>query len=534
MNCWKTDRPEVRPKRIYALRWLVLGFGTILVLVAGCAGSQQRVAQETFNQWRARAKISQGYSPSARVRMATPDKGREEKPASGHLMKQSPALPQMPVSLQMNDVDVSVLLRALARAADINIIINEKVKGKTDINIEKAPWDQVFKGVLRTNGLSYTMEGGIIRVMTLADMELDLKRRTEQENFRMTGEPVTRVVRVDYAEATKLKANLEKFLSTTKTGKAVGSVLVDQHTNSLIIRALPEDLNRILSLIDQLDRPTPQIRIEANIVEANQDTARSLGVQWGGVYGFQGSNGIQYNVGSGIITNTDTGTTPSSSNPMQINSSNFAINFPADLASNAMTIGFLMGGGSNLLALQLSALQTESKLTILSSPSITTLDNQQAIFESGREVPYQVEDANGAHHTEFKKAVLSLEVTPHVINNNMLKLKIKTTKDQVDTSSTSTTPPIITKKAETSVILYDGQTTVIGGLNESEDTNSNSGVPGLKDLPLIGHLFQGSAQSGTKNDVLIFITPHILKQMPGAGEPDSAPPSPATPDKTAP
>ena len=160
--------------------------------------------------------------------------------------------------------------------------------------------------------------------------------------------------------------------------------------------------------------------------------------------------------------------------------------------------------------MQLSALQREGKLNILSSPSITTLDNQSALIESGDEVPFQTVE-NGEVNIEYKKAVLSLEVTPHVIEGNTLKLNILTSKDELDfTRTVSGNPTIITKKAETNVIVYDGQTTVIGGLNKETHNDVESGVPGLKNLPLLGYLFKGSGQTNKMEDVLIFITPHIL------------------------
>ena len=178
-----------------------------------------------------------------------------------------------------------------------------------------------------------------------------------------------------------------------------------------------------------------------------------------------------------------------------------------------MSIGYIAEKvGKNILAVQLSALQQEGKLNILSSPSITTLDNQKATIESGKEVPYQTVDSNGNISTEYKKAVLSLEVTPHVINGKTLTMNINTRKDELDfANAVAGQPAITTKKAETKVILRDGETTVIGGLNKEKRDNSESGVPGLKDVPLFGWLFKGTSKKYEMEDVLIFITPHILK-----------------------
>jgi type IV pilus assembly protein PilQ len=192
--------------------------------------------------------------------------------------------------------------------------------------------------------------------------------------------------------------------------------------------------------------------------------------------------------------------------------SGWAVNFPAALTSGAgLTLGMAIEEvGSHLLAVQLSALQEEGELNILSSPSITTLDNQSALIESGEEVPFQTVE-NGEVKIQFKKAVLSLEVTPHVIEGKTLKLNIVTSKDELDFGRTVLgNPTIITKRAETNVIVYDGQTTVIGGLNKETRNDVESGVPGMQDIPLLGYLFKGSSRSSKMEDVLIFITPHIL------------------------
>ena len=159
----------------------------------------------------------------------------------------------------------------MAKAAGQNIMINEKVAGKANINITEAPWDQVFLGILKTHGLSYSWEGDIIRIMTADDMEQDLKKAAQKKNFRLGGPQITRVVKINYTEAKQLRANLEKFLSKNHEDKPLGSVMVDEHTNSLIIQAIRPDAELMMALIEQLDRPTSQVLIEAHIVEATKN-----------------------------------------------------------------------------------------------------------------------------------------------------------------------------------------------------------------------------------------------------------------------
>jgi type IV pilus assembly protein PilQ len=420
-------------------------------------------------------------------------------------------LPAKKITIKMNNVDVAVLLRALAKAADQNIMINEKVKGITDINIKEAPWDQVFRSILRTHGLTCAWEGDIIRIMTAEDMEQDLKREAQKRGLQLAAPLVTRIIPVDYADAGKLQENLEKFLANNKEGKPIGSIMVDEHTNSLIIQAIREDIIKMIPIIEELDRPTPQVLIEAHIVEANQSTARELGVKWGGQYRQRDfvPASVALDPGTGTVVdvvdpatglilgtvNSDTGDT---------------IDLDADIVTGLLTAGFL---GERLdLNLQLSALESEGKLNILSNPSITTIDNQKAVIESGKEVPYQTVEDDDVK-IEFKKAVLSLEVTPHVIDGKTLKMRINTKKDELDfASAVGGQPAITTKKAETSVILRDGQTTVIGGLSKEKTDDQDYGTPVLRHLPLLGSFFKGKNRSNEMDELLIFITPHILKE----------------------
>jgi len=211
------------------------------------------------------------------------------------------------------------------------------------------------------------------------------------------------------------------------------------------------------------------------------------------------------------------------------------INFPANLDSAAQTgtgmmLGLITSGTDGILAMELTALEEAGELNILSSPSITTLDNNKALIESGDEVPIPV-ITDDSSNVIYKEALLRLEVTPHVIQGDVLKLDIITTKNEVDFSRTVLTyPTIVAKKATTNVILFDGQTTVIGGLKKNTDQNSEAGVPWLKDLPLIGYLFKNEGRSSEMQDLLIFITPRILKSRPGpaSGVP-IAPITPANP-----
>lgn len=463
------------------------------------------------------AEKSRGYSPGPkRCALDLPKKKNESvsKQKLKREIKKEKPLPKQKITLKMYETEVGAVLRTMARAVNQNIMISETIKGLININVKNAPWDQVFHSILRTHGFTYAWEGDIICIITIEDRQKDLKQleaeqqiKSKKREMEMVEILLTRLINVEFADAKKLKANLEKFLTENTEGKPLGSVMVDEHTNSLIIQAIRKDMERMIPLIEELDRPIPQILIKAHIVETTKDTAKELGIQWGGLY-----HGNNYWITPGANSQgiLDQSLSEEGIDP----TSGIVSNFPADLSDGmGMTIGYVIENiGNSILNVQLSALQKEGKLNILSSPSITTLANQLATIESGSEVPFQtIEDDE--IKIEFKKAVLRLEVTPHVIKDQMLKMSIITNNDELDfTRTVKGYPTIITKKAQTNVMLFDGQTTVIGGLNKQTRSNSESGVPLLKDFPLLGYFFRGKGNSNRMEEVLIFITPHILKE----------------------
>ncbi|MGD9365987.1 MAG: type IV pilus secretin PilQ [Desulfobacteraceae bacterium] len=500
------------------------------LLLIGCAGKPE-TKPSSFEKWKKLAKESRGYSPAPRQRTIDLPPKKIKVIAPGDTQKKpSRPLPKRKITMKMHQTDVAVLLRALARSVDLNIMINESVQGKISINVKEAKWDQVFMGILNSQGLAYEWEGDIIRIVTFEDRSRRLKNLEAEEKIlaktrelEMKAPLVTRIIPIDFAKADQLKKSIDEILSANKPGEPVGSVMVDNHTNALIVQATPTDIRRIVPIITELDRPTPQILIEAHIVETTNQTARELGIQWGGLY---------HNADAWITPDAATaitGITTGSGGSVDPGAG-MASNFPANLGNAAqsgtgLSLGVIGEFGDDILAVQLSALEEEGKLNILSSPSITTLDNLKATIESGNEIPIQiVEDDNV--EVVYKSAVLSLEVTPHVIQDNALKLEIATTKDEVGTVSTvNQYPTIITKKASTNVILFDGQTTVIGGLKKNISQKSEAGVPWLWKIPVVGNLFKNQSRQEQMEEILIFITPHILKTRPAdAQAPDDATP----------
>ena len=526
--------------------------------LAGCAKDLAQVKDPFFEKWSTMADASKGHSPTGRARIMDMPPLEEDELITDEAARKEKPLPTRRVSLRMHNVDINVILRALAQAANVNIMLRSGVKGETSINVENKPWDQTFQGILKTNGLAYAWEGDIIRILTAEDMERDFRLESARE--RMRGQKLlTMVVSVDYADATKLRDSLKELLTKDKDGKVRGSILVDQHTNSMIVQATRDDLRRMIPMIERLDKPTAQIVIKANIVEASKDTARTLGVQWGGIYTNR-AGGQNYYVtpggsgGSTTASPTAGGYTPALGST-GIAGQGFAGNFPASAATigaagAAGSLGLIFGTiGQSVLEVQLQALQQDGKLNILSSPSITTLDNQMAYTENGEKVPYVATSTSSGVVTQevkFEDVVLRLEITPHVIDGKNLKMKIKVKKDEVDSTRTvQGNPYIIKKQTETTLIVQDAETVVISGLTKQRSLMSNAGFPGLKDIPGFGYLFKTDNQAETMEEVLIFITPHILppqaayKAAPAATAPAQALPAvpgeaPAPPKKEPP
>ena len=497
------------------------------MLVFGCATEQKTVQKDPFfEKWTTMAETATGHSAAPRERafripeeMLKGDKATPEEQAVADAKR----FPAQPVSLKMRQADVKTVLRALARIADLNILVKNEIKGETTIDFQQVPWNQAFTSLLRTQNLTYVWEGEVIRALTLEDMEQDLKRKTQELGIRWVEPLLTVVVPIDYAKPKDLKENLESFLTRSKEDKPRGSVRVDEHSNSLIISAIREDLIKMMPVIEAIDKPTPQIQIKANIVETTKETARLLGIQWGGMYARTvGSNNLYLTPGGTGGSAVAPGSALSGGyNPLYgsagISGQGYGVNFPASMsAAGAASLGLMFGTiGGNILDMQLNALQNDNKLNILSSPSITTLDNQKAFTENGERIPFSTLDTSVIPPTrtvKFEDAVLRLEITPHVIDSRTLKMEIIVKKDEVDlTRTVEGNPFIIKKQTVTSLIVQDGETIVISGLTKQRNAEGTSGIPGLKNIRGLGWLFKSEDKREKMEEVLIFITPRILQ-----------------------
>ena len=501
-----------------------------MLMIAGCGGDKNLKKDAFFDKWQTMEQTSKGHSPVSKPRTldikdiiskSGSDKS-EEKPAAA--VKR---LPTSEINLKMRQADVKAVLRSLSLAVGLNMVIKNEIKGEISVDFKAVPWDQAFTSILGTQGLTYVWEGDVIRVMSMEDLDRDVKRKTQEMSARWMEQQLTVVTPIEYGKAKDIRDNLQDLLTKDKDGKPVGSIKVDEHSNSLIISAIRSDLERMMSVIEKIDKPTSQILIKANIVEATKDTARNLGVQWGGMYAQRLGGQNLYVTPGGTTTTGSTPTdplggkyTPASGSP-GLSGQGYGVNFPAASAAMAAaggmgSLGLLIGTiGGNILDVQLQALQRDGKVNILSSPSITTLDNQMAYTENGEKVPYVSTSTSGGVTTQdvkFEDAVLRLEITPHVIGENNLKMAILVKKNEVDPTGRNVlgNPYIFKKETKTNLIVKDGETIVISGLTKQRSTDSEGGLPWLKNIPGLGWLFKSMGKSESMEEVLIFITPTIL------------------------
>ena len=489
-----------------------------LIFLIGCSGNLISDKKDPiFEKWATEADNSKGHSPAAEPKKISISDLTAKQYAAAKAAQGTNKLPSKKINLTMRQAELKAVLRAMAKSVDLNLMLKNDLKGEISVDFRGVPWDQAFVGLLRTHGLTYVWEGDIILVKTADDIEQELKQKVQLRDIQWV-EPLLQpvVISIDYADPKKLMEMLQDFLTKDKDGKPRGSVKVDEHSNSLVISAMRIDLEKMLPIIEKIDRPTPQILIKANIVETTKSVARDLGIMWGGYHSSTVGDSKNLIVTGGSSAPVGgiggTGTSPQRSG--------LGMNFPAAIesATSLGSLGVMFGTiGGNLLEVELQALQKDSKLNILSSPSITTLDNQKAYTINGEKVPFvtvsnSTSTAAATTVTNFEEVVMRLEITPHVIDGKNLKMTILVKKDEVDTTRKSSLgdPYIIRKETQTVLIVKDGETIVISGMTKQRLADGDAGLPWLKDIPLFGYLVKSDSKSEAMEEVLIFITPHIL------------------------
>ncbi|MBF0292003.1 MAG: type IV pilus secretin PilQ, partial [Nitrospinae bacterium] len=401
------------------------------------------------------------------------------------------------ISLDFQKADIHNIFRIIADVAGLNIITSEKVKATVTLKLKNVPWDQALDVILRNNGLDKTQDGNIIRVATMEEVSKEKETVVKARESEAKIIPLfTRVFNVNYEAVDKLKKNLESIKSER------GSVEVNERTNTIIAKDMREKLAEMASLIEKLDKKEPQVLIEAKIISATRDKVRGLGIQWGGYANNTTALMFPHTVG---VTG-GAGVSPN----VSANGGGTGVNLPiASGAGGALgAIGLTLGAvnGTALLDAKLMAMEQDSEAVIISNPKITTMNNKKAMIKSGQQVPYTTTSAEGTK-TEFKDAVLLLEVTPHITPDKHMRLSLKVTKDR---PLPGNPPPIEKREAETEVLIADGETAVLGGLFEDTTNTGQAMVPGLGRIPFLGWLFKNETTSNNNQELLIFITPKIV------------------------
>jgi len=430
------------------------------------------------------------------------------------------------LTLNFQDIETRAVLQLLADASGQNIVVSDSVSGSVTLRLQNVPWDQALDIVLRTKGLDKRRTDNVIIVAPadeLANREkADLAARKDlQELAPLRSE----YLQVNYAKAADLAQLIKSQGGSLLSGR--GNVAVDERTNTLLLQDTAEKIADIRRLVGTLDIPVRQVLIEARIVIVGDKFTRELGVR-AGLTGVRqnGSDGVF--VTSGSLESTGTSLDSALSNLRGGSATPFPIDVPSGSAaaqrynvnlpvgSPAGKLAFMVLGSDYIVDLELSAAQAEGRGEIISSPRVITSNQKEASIEQGVEVPYQEAASSGATTIQFKKAVLALKVTPQITPDNRIILDLNVKKDSVGqvvvASGGVNVPSIDTREISTQVLVNDGQTVVLGGILETERREGERKVPFLGDIPLFGYLFKTTTKTNNKDELLIFVTPKILRE----------------------
>jgi len=398
------------------------------------------------------------------------------------------------LSLDFKDADIKNILRLIAEVSNLNIIVADEVTGKVTMRLVDVPWDQALDIILQSKRLDKRQAGNVVRIAPVDALRREDQASLEEQKSKERLEPmVSELIQVNYATAKDMTSQVKSILSDR------GDVKVDERTNTLIIKDISKNIPAARSLVKFLDTKTPLVLIEARIIEANLTFQRELGVQWGFLY--QGKNTKVGGGNSGTVLDTTVSR---------------VVDLAASPASGLGAAGILSGvfskGSIQEIDLTLSAHENQGNAKIISSPKIATLNNKEASVEQGLRIPYLKLTTEGTVTTDFIDANIKLTVTPHVTNDGTIKLLLKVKKDAPDSSITVQGVPSIDKKeAISEVLVKDGGVVAIAGIYSISKNEQAEGVPLFSKIPLLGWLFKTESKEDTRKDLLIFISPRIMK-----------------------
>ncbi|MFN3187092.1 MAG: type IV pilus secretin PilQ [Nannocystaceae bacterium] len=426
------------------------------------------------------------------------------------------------IDIELQDAPIKDVLLLFSDIGRVNIVAGDGVEGSVTMKLNSVPWDQALDIILRSLKLGSTREGNVIRVATLATLQEEQRQAIERANARVQLKPLeTRLVPLSYATVDEMIPKVQSVLSPR------GTVTPDTRTNTLIVMDVASNIALAQELVKSLDTQTPQVLIEARIVEARTSFSRQLGIQWG--FDFTASPGTGNPTGllfpnSIGVGGGGTGTPVDSRGlvlPGAAANPNYAVDLPAPVGTGAGgAVGMSFGSISGNLNtnLRLSAAESTGEVRIISAPKVVTLDNSEATIEDGVQIPISQVSAQGVN-TRFVNATLSLQVTPHVTNDGAVLLDVTIQKNEADFVNTGARgdPTILTKNANSRMLVNDADTAVIGGIYTRNKAVNYTKIPWLADVPIVGWFFKNKAEADTRSEVLIFLTPKIVNRASSIG-----------------
>ena len=430
------------------------------------------------------------------------------------------------LTLNFQDIETRAVLQLLAETSGQNIVVSDTVQGNVTLRLQNVPWDQALDIVMRTKGLDKRQEGNVIYAAPAEELAAREKQLLESQKSLTELAPVrTEYLQVNYAKASDL-ASLIQSQGKGSLLSERGSLAIDERTNTLLLQDTADRLADIRRMVQTLDIPVKQVLIEARIVIVNDDFSRELGVRFGGAFvGNYGSNdGLMYVSNSGlnsadgsrgpIISPNGPGGVGVDGNAVATGLDRYLVNLP--IANPAGRLAMTLLDSDYVVDLEITAAQREGRGEVVSAPRVITANGKEAVIEQGTEIPYQESASSGATTTQFKKAVLSLKVTPQITPDDRVILDLTVSKDSVGQILPSATggsvPSIDTREITTQVLVNDGQTVVLGGILETERRDTVNKVPFLGDIPGLGWLFRSKGKTDNKDELLIFVTPKILRE----------------------
>jgi len=428
------------------------------------------------------------------------------------------------LSLNFQDIPIRAVLQLIADFTGLNVVVSDSVDGNLTLRLKNVPWDQALDIILKAKGLSKRLSGNVMLIAPSEEISAQEKLDLEAHQQVVELSPLrSAYFEINFAKVTDLATLFNSEGASSEEGgasksllSARGSVIVDERTNTLIIKDTEEVISEARRILNKLDVPVRQVLIESRIVIATDDFTKELGVRFGHTnVQANGSDGLSVSSGSFISNNTTVNSGLANLNtngtpfPVSIGGTErLNVDMPVAGATGAIAFSILSGG--SLLDLELSALEVEENGEVVSSPRVVTADRSEAFIEQGVEIPYLSASSSGATQVEFKKAVLSIKVTPQITPDDRVIMDLNVTKDDVG-QVFADIPSINTQEVTTQVLVNNGDTVVLGGIFENKTRNRVDKVPVLGDLPLIGALFRHSLESIEKKELLVFVTPKILK-----------------------